>query len=98
MKKNKLLATAMTSIIMTGTLSGCANEIYDPHKNIEEQMYGPPPMSSERVVPYRPSDNRMQPAYGPPPTSESNIPPEVRSSAHPDSDEENEVIGENTDE
>ncbi|MGN0162622.1 MAG: hypothetical protein ACI4EA_03430 [Candidatus Ornithomonoglobus sp.] len=40
MKKNKILATMMTSIMVTGMMSGCT---FNPRDNIAPALYGAPP-------------------------------------------------------
>ena len=40
MKKSRILAAAMASIALTGTLSSCA---FSPEENNEPDVYGPPP-------------------------------------------------------
>ena len=68
MKKSKVLAAAMASIAMTGTLSSCA---FSPDWNQEPDVYGPPESYEEPVEEpesaeeYEPELNVEPGVYGP---------------------------------
>ncbi len=75
MKKSRILAAAMASIALTGTLSSCA---FSPEENNEPDVYGPPRSYEEPVEEpeseaeptedYDPVMNIEPDVYGPPPT------------------------------
>ena len=57
MKKNKIIAVATTSIMVSGMISGCA---FEPKDNMESCVYGPPP-SKDINVGYDNVDNINEP-------------------------------------
>ncbi|MBQ9900985.1 MAG: hypothetical protein IJM51_01155 [Clostridia bacterium] len=79
MKKSKMLAAAMASIALTGSLGSCA---FNACENVEPDVYGPPqpyedpveePESAEEPAPsgeYDPIYNMQPGVYGPPETME----------------------------
>ena len=69
MKKSKVLAAAMASIALTGSLSSCA---YNACENVEPDVYGPPASYEDPVDGTEPSEEydpikNIEPTvYGPP--------------------------------
>ena len=69
MKKSKVLAAAMASIAMTGSISSCG---YNACENVEPDVYGPPSSYEEPVEnpgsteEYDPVMNMEPAVYGPP--------------------------------
>ena len=68
MKKSKVLAAAMASVALTGTLGSCS---FDPENDREPDVYGPPasfeePADSVSSTEYLPSVNVEPNVYGPP--------------------------------
>lgn len=57
MKKNKLLAAAMASLAVSGTISGC---LYTAVDNMEPCVYGPKPANLHRSA--ITSDSELAPA------------------------------------
>lgn len=75
MKKSKILAATMASIVMTGTLGSCS---FVPGENVEPDVYGPPEsyeesveesasaVEPESVEGFDPVENIEPDVYGPP--------------------------------
>ena len=83
MKKNKALAAAMASLVMTGMLGSCVpdnSKVSDddinnnddreirPQENIPECVYGPPPADE-----FDPEENEPVDVYGPPIADEPEV-------------------------
>ena len=68
MKKSRIIAAAMASIALTGTLCSCG---FSPDENVEPDVYGPPASyddtAEEPVIgDYEPIENMEPCVYGPP--------------------------------